>query len=295
MPFLGEIASLITALLWACSSVVFTEASKRIGSNQINLDRLIVSSLMLLATILIIGNIAWPLPQQSMFLILSGMVGLIMGDGFLFKAFKLIGARYSMLIMSFVPAISAILAYFFLHEALSWLVILGMTLTLTGIIIVVTDRTGGAPKNKLTFSGGLYAFLGALGQAIGLLWAKSAFASGEINGFMAAFVRIASSTIVFLPVMMFVGKYRNPVKVYSNDKKSLYLTMAGSILGPYLGITFSLLAVKNTDVGIASTLMATVPILMLPVLRITYKEKITFRSLVGSVVTVSGVAVLFIH
>jgi drug/metabolite transporter (DMT)-like permease len=85
------------------------------------------------------------------------------------------------------------------------------------------------------------------------------------------------------------------VKLYRHDHKSLWLTIAGGVLGPFFGITFSLIAVKNTDVGVASTLMATVPILMLPLVHFVYKEKISTRAILGSVLSVAGIAILFLR
>ena len=294
MPLLGEFASLITAMLWSSSSIVFTEASRRIGSQQINVDRLIVASICLFITILSAGWITAVPEKQMILFIVSGLIGLVFGDGFLFKAMHMIGARYSMLVMSLVPAISAILAYMILRETLTVTVIIGMVITLAGILVVVL-KSDGVSKEKATKLGLFYAFLGALGQAAGLLFAKAAFSLGEINGFYAAFIRVFSTVILFLPAMIVVRRYRNPFILYRDDRKSLLLTIAGGMLGPFIGITFSLIAVKNTSVGIASTLMATVPVLMLPLLHWVYKEKITPRALLGALLAVSGVAILFLR
>jgi drug/metabolite transporter (DMT)-like permease len=295
MPYLGEIAALITATLWAGSSIVFTEAAKRIGNLQININRLIVASVLLFFTLLIAGWFGPVSNQQIWLLTASGLIGLIFGDGFLFKALQIMGARNSMMIMSLVPALSALLAFFFLGEKLSITVIIGMTVTLMGILVVVLEEKTHARNEKVTAAGAIYAFLGALGQAIGLLFAKAAFASGEINSFYAAFIRIFTSTMVFLPGLLIVKRYRNPFVLYKKDVKSLWLTIAGGVLGPFFGITFSLIAVKNTDVGVASTLMATVPILMLPLVHFVYKEKISTRAILGSVLSVAGIAILFLR
>ena len=294
MPLIGEIAALVTAALWAGSSIVFTEAARRMGSQMININRMIVAGILLFITILIAGwNIF--IPEKDIFLlVISGLIGLVFGDGFLFKAFQKIGARFSMLIMSLVPAMSAILAYVFLGERLSLTVLFGMAVTLAGITFVVSEGKPNA-KERLTLIGVVFALFGALGQAGGLLFAKAAFSHGEINGFVAAFIRIGSSALLYLPVMLIMKSYINPVKLYRHDTKSLYLTFAGGIFGPYFGMTLSLVAIKYTDVGIASTLMATVPVLMLPLLRIIYKEKITIRGIVGTIIAVAGVAILFLH
>jgi len=118
---------------------------------------------------------------------------------------------------------------------------------------------------------------------------------GEINEFSATFVRIISSIIILFPFMIILRKYKNPVKLYRKDTTALYLTIAGSIIGPFLGITFSLIAISHTEVGIASTLMSTTPILMLPMVKFYYKEKIPVTGILGAFIAVCGIAILFLR
>lgn len=295
MPFLGEISALITALLWAFTSIIFTEASLRIGSVQLNINRLIAALTFLTITVFVFGLNYILSAEQYAFLAVSGIVGLAIGDGFLFKSFQTIGARFSMLIMALVPGITAILGYFFLHESLSLQTVIGMIVTVGGVSIVVLEKNNGNnARFKITKIGFFYGFMGAVCQAGGLILAKEAFNVGEINGFVATFIRIFTSVLVMLPFLLIIGRYKNPVRLYRHDLKSLALTIAGSIVGPFLGITFSLIAISNTKVGIASTLMATTPILLLPIIKILYKEKIPTVGIIGAVLAVLGVAILFL-
>jgi drug/metabolite transporter (DMT)-like permease len=133
-----------------------------------------------------------------------------------------------------------------------------------------------------------------LGQAGGLIFAKAAFNEGEINGFVATFFRSAASVIVLFPIVLLTHRYKNPIKVFSNDLKALNSTILGTILGPYLGVTFSLIAVEHTKVGIAATLMSTMPIIMLPISRYFYKEKLSWQAVIGAVLAVAGVSILFL-
>ena len=135
--------------------------------------------------------------------------------------------------------------------------------------------------------------IGALGQASGLIFAKFAFEEGHINGFVATFVRISSAVIFMLIVASAAGRYKNPYRVFKKDMKAFRSTILGTILGPYLGITFSLIAISYAKVGIASTIMSTVPIIMLPLVRIIYREQLSMRAIWGAVVAVGGVAILF--
>jgi drug/metabolite transporter (DMT)-like permease len=296
MPLLGEIFAVLTAILWSGTSIVFTEASVRVGSLYVNITRLLLAVCYLSLTIFLFG-FSFDLSSNQIFnLVLSGFAGLVIGDTFLFKSFQHIGARLSMLIMAIAPGISALLAFFFLNEVISLIGIAGMLITITGIAMVILQRKEKpASKYKINKIGIVYAIIGAIGQAVGLIFAKHAFNEGEINGFVAAFVRISSSIIFLYPLFLFTKKIKNPFAVFVNQKKALIFTIIGSIIGPFLGITFSLISVANTNVGIASTLMATVPIIMLPLVRFYYKEKLSWISILGAFVAVGGIAILFLR
>lgn len=296
MSYLGEIAALITAVFWSVSSIVFTEASLRVGSLLVNITRLILAAIYLTMTLIILGidiNISF---NQFMNLAISGFIGLVIGDGFLFKSFQYIGARISMLIMALVPAMSTLLAYIFLGETISVIAVIGIFITLFGIAIVVMERGNKVEsKSSVSFIGIFYGFLGAVGQAVGIIFVKKAFNEGDINGFLATQVRIISSLVFFLPLFFFVRQIKSPVKKFINDKEAFLYTAIGSLVGPFFGITFSLIAISNTKIGIASTLMATVPIIMLPMVHFYYKEKLSLVSIFGAVISVAGIALLFVN
>lgn len=295
MPLVGEFFALLTAILWSSTSIVFTEASVRVGSLYVNISRLILAVFYLVLTIALFNLNLNMSASQVTNLVLSGFAGLVIGDTFLFKSFQHIGARLSMLVMALVPGMSAILAFFFLKEFISITGIIGMIITIIGIGMVVLQRKEKPTSDyKIDKIGIVYALIGAIGQAVGLIFAKHAFNEGEINGFVAASVRIVSSIIFLYPLFLFAKRIKNPFAVFKNDKKAFIYTIIGSIIGPYLGITFSLIAVSHAKVGIASTLMATVPIIMLPMVRYYYKEKLSWISILGAFIAVAGIALLFL-
>jgi drug/metabolite transporter (DMT)-like permease len=296
IPFFGEIASLVTAMLWAVSSIAFTEASKRAGSLFVNVTRLIFAIGFLAITIPLAGISINISQNQFFYLALSGIIGLVFGDTYLFKAFQFIGARLSMLVMSLVPPISAFLAFIFLGESISFIALLGITITISGIAMVILQRSEVPTSNyKIDKTGIFYAFLGAVGQAAGLILAKRAFDEGELNGFFVGFVRIVTAFIILFPLAVLSKRYKNPIKVFSEDKKTIIYTTIGAIFGPFLGITFSMIAIEYTKVGIASTIMASVPVIMLPIVYFYYKEKLSVFSILGAFITVIGIAILFLR
>ena len=296
MSYLGELSALLTALLWSGTSLAFSSAAVKIGPLQLNINRMILACILLASTILIFNFDITITSKQILYLSISGVIGLVFGDSFLFKAYELIGARLSMLLMALTPAIAAILAFLFLGEDLSAWGLIGMFVTITGITFVILERSEQPGVKTTTNKAGIfYGLLGALGQAAGLIFAKFAFQEGEVDKMVATFIRIFASVVILLPAAIILKKYLNPIKLYKNDLRAFGDTFIGTVLGPYLGITFSLVAISYTKVGIASTLMSTMPILMLPMVHYIYKEKLTMRAITGAFIAVAGVAILFLR
>jgi drug/metabolite transporter (DMT)-like permease len=296
MPFPGELSALFTALLWSGSSLVFAAATVRVGSVTVNVTRLFLAAVYLVIVVLVF-RIESPLTSRQLAnLAVSGIIGLAIGDSFLFRAYQEMGPRITMLIMSLSPALTAILGYAFLGEEISPQGILGMGITIAGISVVVLERSpkasGAAPA---TLAGTMYALAGATGQAVNLLFAKAAFNEGPIDGFLATLIRILASIVVLVPAIILARRWKNPFRVFAGNREALGYTVAGSVLGPFLGIAFSLIAVAHTTVAVASTLMATVPILMLPMVRFVYRERLPLRAIAGAVVAFAGVGLLFLR
>jgi drug/metabolite transporter (DMT)-like permease len=296
MPFVGELSALLAATSWAATSMIYENVTPKIGSVSTNISRMIIGTVLFVTTITIFDIQIALSSRQVQNLVISSLLGLVLGDTFLFKAFQYIGARFSMLVMTLAPAIAAFLAYLFLEETLSMWGIGGICLTLGGIALVVLERTD--PKRTryhITKRGLVYAFLGAAGQGAGLIFAKMAFAEGSIHGFVAACIRIGIAVLIMLPPAVMTGRYPNPVKLFAQNRKVFLLLMLGAILGVYIGLTLSLVAVSYTEVGIASTLISSSPVVMLPLVRIVHKEKLSLKAIFGACIAFSGVAILFLR
>jgi len=294
MFLLGELSATFAALLWSVNAIVLSEAVIKVGSFNVNIGRLFFASIFLLITILIMNSSFIILWQQYYYLILSGIIGLVIGDYGMLKSYEIIGPRLGMLMMSFVPPISVFLAYLFLDEFLSAIQIIGIFITTLGIAIVVLQKKVKTDRFHFTLKGGIYGLIAAIGQSVGLIFAKEAFNLGELDEFVAAFIRIVFSLILLVIIGRVLGLSKNSIRVFKKDRKAFKLIIWGALLGPYLGITSSLIAVANTHVGIASTLMATVPVMMLPISKFYYKEKLSMLSIIGTFIAVVGVAILFL-
>jgi len=300
MEFLGEIAALSTAVLWSFTSIFFTTASKRIGSYHLNKIRIPAAVMFLGIMLMILEGRLIPsgISNSSyMYLMLSGIIGLTLGDLCLFSAFVILGTRKTLLIFALSPILAAAIAWILIGETLGIFSICCILITIGGIFWVVSERqNNGAQtsddKRKMTL-GVLLAFGGALGQASGLVLAKMGMAD-SVDPLPATFIRMLFAAIAVWIIGVFRRDNIATLKKLK-DIKSGWLILAGSISGPFLGVWFSLIAVKNTEAGIAAAIMATVPVLVLPLVIIFYKEKVSLRALIGAIITVTGVALIFLY
>jgi drug/metabolite transporter (DMT)-like permease len=296
MHYLGELSALLTAILWSGSALIFAHASVKINPVQVNIVRLCFAVLYLLVVILVFNLDVNLTRSQLIYLCVSGVIGLALGDTFLFKAFRELGARLSMLVMSLAPAIAAIVAWGMINDTLAPLGVLGMCVTVCGVAMVVMKKApaGSAPV-RWDALGLFFALLGAVGQGVGLVFAKMAFNEHEVNGFVATAVRIAASLVILIPGSIMSGRFENPVGMAMRERGAFVLVAVGSILGPFLGIAFSLIAVAHTSVGVAAAIMGTVPVLMLPMVRIIHKERLTGNAVAGALLATAGVTILFLR
>jgi drug/metabolite transporter (DMT)-like permease len=293
---LGEFAALFTAIFWTVTSLSFESASHRIGSIAVNILRLVIGFAFLSVFNLIRRGIILPSDASIdnwIWLSLSGFVGFVFGDLFLFKSYTMIGSRFSMLIMTLVPPITAFFSFLILGERLALFHYLGMALTFTGIGMAIFSRQGKGEKLtlKLDPKGILYAFGGAVGQALGLVLSK--FGMKEYDPFAATQIRIIAGVFGYTILVTILMRWGYVAKAIKN-RDGMILTSLGAFFGPFLGVSFSLIAVKYTAAGIASTIMALVPVFIILPAVVLYKQKVTLPELIGAIVSVAGVALFFL-
>lgn len=296
MPFIGEISALITAILWAVSSYFFANAINRIGSLSVNFLRLLISLLLLIPTILIFNIWETISLRQWILLMMSGIIGLSVGDALFFKSLEYLSPRIGTLVTSLSPAISAIMAYFFLTERISFINVTGMIIALSGVMIVVLkkeENTGNAKNSHELNKGLMYAFLYTLGQGGGIILARFAYDEGRVNSITATAIRIFPAALVLLPFFLIKVKSVKPKVVFQNDKKIFNNVFIATVLSAYIGMVLMLVSVTQTSIAVASTIMGTVPIIQLIISKYYFKERLTFRSYAGAFINVAGIFILF--
>jgi len=297
MLYLGEIAAVITSITYAVNSTLFTVAGRVVGSTVVNRVRLFAACLFLTSAHWIFLGSLWPVGadwDRWFWLGLSGIVGLVLGDAFLFQAFFWVGPRLSMLMMSLAPIIAAAVAWIFLGEALSMWQISGIMITLVGVGWVVMEKNKNQPPDKENYLKGiLYGLGGAAGQGLGVVLAKLGL-DGSFSPISANFIRMFTAMVVILAATLLQKEFKNTINKVITNPKALWSIIGGSFSGPFFGVSLSLFALQHTSIGVASTLMALPPIFLLPVEKFIFKEKMGWGAIAGTVVAIVGVGVLFL-
>lgn len=274
----------------------FEFAGKKVGSMAVNILRLLAAMIFFGLYGLFVRNNIIPLdasPFTWTWMGISGLIGFCLGDLCLFRAFVIVGSRVSMLIMSAVPPMTALIGWWLLGERLSLSAWTGMMMTVTGIVMVVGSRKSNRHETgrDSMLKGVLFALGGAVGQAVGLVISK--YGMQSYDAVAATQIRVIAGTAGFIVIFTMTRQWPKVVIALGN-RTAMNGILLGSVFGPFLGVTFSLLAVQNTDAGIASTIMSIVPVMIIPPAVIVFREKLTVPEIIGSLVAVAGVSLLFL-
>ena len=308
--YTGEIISLGVAVSWTATALFFEYAGKRMGSLPLNIIRLGMAILMSGVTLLIFtgnfipfdaGGKAW------LWLGISGLIGYVIGDYCLYSTYILIGSRFGQLFMTLAPPFAALAGMFILGERMNAYAVLGMFVTLFGIGLSIVGRGGNESKKiqfKLPLKGILFGIGAGMGQGLGLVFSKLGMEyymeSVDINNatevfmvpFAATQIRALVGTIGFALIIL-LAKKTKPLLKALKDKKGMLASVGGTFFGPFIGVSFSLMAVQYAQAGIASTLMAITPILILIPSYFIFKQKISYKETIGAIISVIGVSLFF--
>lgn len=297
MDFIGELAALATSFFFAMTALIFTQTGRMVGSQVTNRMRLIFALIYLIVLNTILFREPLPFSAESsrwLWLSLSGIIGLSLGDAFLFQALVSVGPRLGTLLLSLAPIFGSIIAWVFFGETLTILQITGILLALAGIAWVVLSHE--EPTNTPhghTRRGVLFGALAGLGQAVGLVLSKQGM-FGDFSPFQANAIRMLAAVIFIWGWTAFDGKLSATFAALREKPRALGLIALGAVAGPLLGVSASLLAVQHAEVGVASTLMALPPVIILPISYFVLKEKIGWQAIFGTGLAITGVAVLFL-
>lgn len=292
----GEVAALAAACLWSVASVVYGLLGQRIPPMQLNLIKGIIAIALLLITILASGEL---LPQLAVvpvcLLFLSGAVGIGWGDTAFLAAINYLGARRVLLLGTLAPPITAIAATIFLQESLNVNAWCGILLTILGVAWVVTERTpnSGEVDSTHLWQGIGFGLLAAITNAAGAILSRAAFANASISPVWAALLRLSAGVLTILVWAWFSHSQQTKFTYpYWQSRRVILASFFAAFCGTFLGIWLQQTAIKFTSVGIASTLLQTSPLFVIPI-AIGMGEKVSLRAIAGVGIAIAGIGLLF--
>jgi len=301
----GDLAALGTAMCWATCSMLFTAGGRRVGSLAVNVIRLAIGLAMLTVYGLLVHGQLVPTEATAhawLWLSISGVVGMAICDLCLFEAFLWVGPRIGMLMLTLSPPVAALLSWVFLGETLTWLGLLGMAMVLAGVAWVVLERRTDADGQvrQHPVAGVLLALVAAIGQGVGMVLSKHGIwrvidgqKVQQCGEFGAAQIREISGLAVMVAFYFVIRAWPKVAKALT-DRRALAAITGGAFFGPFLGVALSMVALRSS-VGIASTLIMTAPVFVIPLVVIFHRERVSLRAVAGAIVAVAGVAVLMIR
>ena len=299
---MGEIAALTAAALWASASIMFARLGRDISPTAMNLLKCGIAGVFLAATLALMDGRIWPtdLPVwETSILAVSGVIGLTIGDTAFFGALNRIGSRRTLVLWALAPPITALLAVPVVGEPITLKMVLGISLTVGGVMWVILERnqeeTDEHDHDGWTRAEKIGIALGAgtaLCQATGNVLAK--LGGGEIAALDISVIRLAFGSVGLAVALAFtrrLGEVVEPMKV----PKRAGVLVAATFIGTYLGLWLSMAGIRYTYTGVASTLNSTTPIFILPLAYLFEDEEITARAVVGACIAVVGIGVLFVN
>jgi len=306
VELIGESAAIIVSFLWTTCSILFAYAGRRIGALSVNAVRIIMAvGLLGSAHIIFFGTIV---PEansdQWLYMSLSGVVGLALGDFGYFGTLVVLGPRRGTLLMSTNPVFAVVAGYFMMNEVLDPWTFLGIVIVLLGVTWVILERDENSNETPLTTRqkalGVTYGIIGSIGQGVGLVLAKMGMKemadvpSVPLHPLSATLIRMIAGTIAVWVFIIAIGRFSDITRAI-RDTSAIKATFGGAFFGPFLGVWMSMVAVTYAAyTGVAATLMSLMPVIVIPVIWFLYKQRTSWRGIIGAVIAIAGVAILFL-
>ena len=292
MPY--EFAALAAALSWVFASLLAADTTRQIGGMAFNRLRVCAGFIMLLLITLYSGSLLATSITFVPVLAISGVIGLGVGDTALFAAFKRLGPRRAQVLYACNAPIAVFLGMLFLNESPSIGQIGGIIAVFCGVVIaIVWGKRASQLHRWEQVQGALWVGVGlgllsGLGQAVGSIIVKPALDAG-VDPIAASAIRIGAAAIVLLALGFLK---RNSGTGVSITRRHLVIACLNAFIAIIIGVSFLLYAFAHGDVGIASILSATTPVLILPWLWFKTRERPAAGAWFGALVAVIGTAAI---
>lgn len=293
---IGESAALSAALLWAISSVIYSRLGLKIPPLQLNLYKGIIAITLVTITLLIQGTALINLINLStstvVLLTISGMIGIGLGDTAYFSALNSLGARRTLLLETSSPPMGALLALIFIGEQLAYSSWCGIFLTILGIAWVISERNP-VDHSSVSLQGIMWGILAAIAQALGAVISRYALIQSAVSPLESTLIRLIGGTVIVIGLLFFPVTKQTTMQ-WQLSRRSLGIIAIAAFGSTYLGIWLQQISLKFAPTGIAQTFLATSPLFILPIVALQ-GEKISLRAILGVVVSLAGIALMFIR
>ena len=291
------ILALLAALSWSIASLISTDITRTLGSLRFNRLRLIFVSIMLISYTFLIGSWNTIKVEYLNIIILSGLIGIFLGDSFLFMALRRIGPRRNNILFSLAAPFTVILNIFVLFQKMNFQEIFGCIIVFVGVVIAIAY--GNSKNNKHRWEkvegsikfGIMMGVLAALCQSIGLIMMKPILNMGADPIASAA---IRTSIASLLLSFTFITPLNNKFNFEKYNFRIIIKIIISGFLGMALGMSLLLIALKKADAGIVATLSSTGPIMILFILWIMTKKIPTKGAWAGTIIALLGTGLIFI-
>jgi drug/metabolite transporter (DMT)-like permease len=290
---MADVAALGAAAAWAAGGIVAVVPVAAVGPFTFNRWRMTAVAVVLAGVTTLLGTwhtldgagVAW--------LVLSGAVGMALGDNLLFSALPRLGPRRNAVVYATNAPMAAVLGWLLFGESLPLAALCGIGLVTAGVMLAVGQRTGESHgwetvRGRLGVGIGL-ALAAALCQALGVIAAAPAMRAG-VDPLAAATVRVAASAALNIALRAVTGDWMAPRGPAT--PRVLGLLALNATLGLGIGMTLIMVGLAHGDAGIVATLSATSPVLILPMLWVILRRRPAGSGWAGAVLAVAGVALI---
>ncbi|MDE5069415.1 MAG: DMT family transporter [Trichodesmium sp. St16_bin4-tuft] len=292
--FQGELAALSGAFLWAVSSAAYSLLGQKISALKLNLFKGLIAIALIFLTLIISGKLQTEINLFTMnLLLISGIIGIGLGDTAFFYALKNMGARRTLLVGTLSPPITALLSLIFLEEQLTFGAWCGIFITGRGVAWVISERTPGVVISNINIKQGIvWAILAAIANSTGIILSRFALLFSEIIPLWSTLLRLIGGIIIVVFLLLLQRTRQGKSEKINWSIKLRIDIFIVTFGGTYLGIWLQQTSLKYASAGIAQTLLATSPIFIIPI-AVKMGEKISIRSIFGVLVAVIGISFLF--
>ena len=292
---IAELAALSAAFCWALSGLISINAIRKLGPLAFNRVRMSFVFLLLAGISLLTGE--WrefPLDTIQT-LMISGLIGIFLGDTALFAALQRLGPSRTSIVFTFHAPMTVIMGWFILDEHLPWFTLLGCGIVTVGVLIAILGRRNNKEPQSIDSTQGRLRYgialglLAAFGQAAGSIIARPIMAEG-VDPVTASAIRVGISALCLLCVGFIPNPLFRPKTQYT--VKLIGIIMLSGFLAMGIGMTLLLYALALGDAGVVTTLAATQPVLILPLLWISTGKSPPLMAWFSAVLTLIGLALI---